>query len=459
VESLLEVCWGAVGGEPGPASRLHVSDGDAWLGGPLPVDDLAVAAVGAALLAAAELSHARGAGRPAVTVSAEHVALSFRSEAHALSAGRPGGAGFGALSRFVRCRDGRWARTHGNYPHHAAALGRALGLDAGADDAGESLLRAAAAIDASALERAAFDAGGCAVALRSRTEWLSEPAGRAVEDGSLIAFRDAPAGPKRPLVSAPPDPARPAAGVRVLDLTRVIAGPVAGRTLAALGADVLRIDPPTLPEFPAVHLDTGPAKRSATLDLADADRREALLDQADVILTGYRPGALARFGLHADQLAERHPHLVQVSLSAWGRTGQWRERRGFDSLVQVASGIAVECAAPDGTPGTLPAQALDHATGHLMAAAALRGLALRAAGRPVRVADLALACTAAALFRAPRPEHVATEATGRADPDRFRVSFGEVSLIAPPGALGGTPLRWAHGPRALGGDPPVFTGD
>ena len=128
----------------------------------------------------------------------------------------------------------------------------------------------------------------------------------------------------------------------MLDLTRVIAGPVAGRTLAALGAEVLRIDPPALPELPEAHLDTGPGKRSALLDLADAERREALLAGADVLLTGYRPGSLDRFGL------DRHPQLVHVSLSAWGTAGPWAGRRGFDSLVQVASGIAAACAAPDG---------------------------------------------------------------------------------------------------------------
>ena len=125
----------------------------------------------------------------------------------------------------------------------------------------------------------------------------------------------------------------------MLDLTRVIAGPVAGRTLAALGAEVLRIDPPALPELPEAHLDTGPGKRSALLDLADEDRREALLAGADVLLTGYRGGSLDRF------LGERHPHLIRVSLSAWGATGPWASRRGFDSLVQVASGIAAACAA------------------------------------------------------------------------------------------------------------------
>jgi crotonobetainyl-CoA:carnitine CoA-transferase CaiB-like acyl-CoA transferase len=148
---------------------------------------------------------------------------------------------------------------------------------------------------------------------------------------------------------------------------------------------------------------------------------------------------------------------VQVSLSAWGTTGRWGGRRGFDSLVQVASGIAAECGGADGTPGVLPAQALDHATGHLMAAAALRALALRVAGEPTSPTRLSLARTAHELLRTPRPEVTASAATGAADPALHRLAYGEVSLIAPPGALDGIPLRWHHGPHELGSDAPSWT--
>src|SRR4051812_34894768 len=375
---LVAACWAAVGGDDAARRGLEVAGRDAWLGGPLAVDTLAVGAVAAALLAAAELAEARGAARPAVALDAGHVALSFRSERYALVGGAPTGAGFAPLSRIVRCADG-WARTHGNYPHHAAALCRALGIEPTVAE----LDAAAARMDAVALEDAVVAAGGCAAALRTAEEWASHPAGQAIADQPLVAQDDALAtvAPRPPAPA--PDPARPGAGLRVLDLTRVIAGPVAGRTLAALGADVLRVDPPHLPELPEQHIDTGPGKRAAILDLADAQRREALLAGADVLLTGYRPDALARFAMGAGELAARHPHLVQVSLSAWGATGPWARRRGFDSLVQLASGIAATLAAPDGTPGVLPAQALDHATGHLMAAAALRGAAARARGEPV----------------------------------------------------------------------------
>jgi crotonobetainyl-CoA:carnitine CoA-transferase CaiB-like acyl-CoA transferase len=416
-----------------------------WFGGPLDVDGLAVRAVRAALDAAAELAEARGLGRPDVTLSAEHVAVSFTSERHTRVRGEPAGAGFAPLSRMLRCAGGGWARTHGNYPHHAEALCRALGI---APDPA-ALEAAARERDAVELEDAIVAAGGCAAALRTQDEWAAHPAGAALAGTPLVDWTEAPSGEFLGLSpgNSPLSAARPAEGLRVLDLTRVIAGPVAGRTLAALGAEVLRIDPPGLPEMPEAHLDTGPGKRSALLDLADAERREALFAGADVLLAGYRGGSLDRF------LGERHPHLVRVSLSAWGATGPWASRRGFDSLVQVASGIAAACAAPDGTPGVLPAQALDHGTGHLMAAAALQALAARERGEPVRSARLSLARTAAELLAAPRSSTPARTP----DPDRFRVAFGDVELIAPPGALDGVPLAWAHGPRPLGGDPAAWT--
>jgi crotonobetainyl-CoA:carnitine CoA-transferase CaiB-like acyl-CoA transferase len=455
---LTETVWRGLGGDPALLDSLAVEGRDAWLGGPFAVDELAVGSVAAALLAAVELAEARGVGRPAIGLSAENVALSFRSERHLLVGGRPAWAGFAALSRFVRCADGGWARTHGSYPHHAAALGRALAIEVGGDQhrAAVELEHAARSLTALELEEAVIAAGGCAAALRTPSEWASHPAGRAVAGTPLVAVdRELARSAGRGL---PPlsDAARPCRGVRVLDLTRVIAGPVAGRTLAALGAEVLRLDPPQLPEIPEQHLDTGAGKRSALLDLADVERREALLAGADIVLVAYRPGALARFGLDGPSLAQRHPHLVQASLSAWGSEGPWADRRGFDSLVQVASGIAAACAAADGTPGVLPAQALDHASGHLMAAAALRALAARARGEPFAPAHLALARTARELLEAPSPDSAATSATGAADPDRHRVTFGEVSPIAPPGTLDGVPLRWAHGPRPFGGDPPVW---
>jgi crotonobetainyl-CoA:carnitine CoA-transferase CaiB-like acyl-CoA transferase len=230
---------------------------------------------------------------------------------------------------------------------------------------------------------------------------------------------------------------------RVLDLTRVIAGPVATRTLAVHGADVLRLDPPDRPEIPLHAYDTLPGKRSALLDVAAHGRvLDDLLADADVVVSGYRPGALDRFGLSPEELALRHPGLVVVTLSAWGHEGPWAHRRGFDSLVQAACGIA-EAEGRDAVPGALPAQLLDHATGYLAAAGALLALdAQRRAGGSHHV-RLALAGTAAWLQSLPRgtPAEVPD-----IDPAPHLVELdapdGRLTLAAPPGTIDGRSLSW-----------------
>jgi crotonobetainyl-CoA:carnitine CoA-transferase CaiB-like acyl-CoA transferase len=310
--------------------------------------------------------------------------------------------------------------------------------------------------------------------MRSVGEWRAHPAGQALESLPLLDFwtsggtadRSARRGPSRaPVAGAAADGLvghRPAAGLRVLDLTRVIAGPVGTRTLSALGAQVLRIDPPHLPEIAAAHQDTGPGKRSALVDLRTPVGRAVvhdLLSSADVLVHGYRPGALEALGLDQTAIVRRYPHLVTVSLSAWGHEGPWARRRGFDSVVQSASGIAAICG-DDGRPGVLPAQLLDHATGHLAAAAALRGLTERATtGRPGH-ARLALARTAAWLLSAPRVPPSARGGALEGEGSAYLVELdspaGRITHVAPPGALGGTALAWTHGAHPWGTDLAVW---
>jgi crotonobetainyl-CoA:carnitine CoA-transferase CaiB-like acyl-CoA transferase len=278
------------------------------------------------------------------------------------------------------------------------------------------------------------EAGGCAAAVRDAADWRASPPGRAV--GELVEWSPGPEGVR----ALGPAGELPASGVRVVDLTRVIAGPVGTRMLAALGAQVTRIADPRRPELPLLALDGGVGKTWLELDLREAAGRSALEDLlagADVVVSGHRPGALAAFGLDPDALAARHPHLVCVTLAAWGTRGPWGTRRGFDSLVQAATGIAL--AVREDPPGALPVQALDHATGYLLAAAALRGLAERhVLGRAPRAA-LALAATARALLgagsREPAPDR-------RPDPGPHLVVRGRLRVAAPPGSLDGRPLAW-----------------
>lgn len=440
---MLTAWWEALGGDPERVAELEVVGEGRHLPSCFDVDGLAVAAVGSMLLAAAELAEARGVARPAPALDARHAAAAFTSERRMRRAGAAPPAGFAPLSRFAPTADG-WIRLHANYAHHRRALLRAV--DASDDDGALAAIAQRPAVE---LEAAIVAEGGAAAAVRTAQAWAAHPQGRVAEQLPLVDRRDAPSAPGRPWGGAG-DPARPAEGLRVLDLTRVIAGPVATRVLAALGADVLRIDPPRMPEDPVTALDTCPGKRLVALDLrAEGEALHRLLAEADVLVHGYRPGALAAFGLGEDDLAARHPHLIVTSLSAWGTHGPWGGRRGFDSLVQAACGIADAEQRRGGVPGALPAQALDHGTGYLMAAAVLRAAAARAAGRSWATTRFALAATAAALMRAPA---AGADPPGELDDEPYRQVLarddGPVSVIRAPGALDGAPLSWAAGPRA-----------
>jgi hypothetical protein len=449
---------------PAWPGRLKVTGPPGQLPSRLPVEDLAVACVGAALLAAAALHAARdgmardgietgGAGRD-LGLDRRHVAAAVRSEAWAAVNGQPAGAGFAPLSRFWRAADG-WVRTHANYPWHRDALLRALGAAGDADAVAAAIAR----LGATEVEDRVTAASGVAAAVRTETAWRASPAGQAVAAAPLIQ-----GGLRQPAAwdgahsigGAPPRRraagARPASGIRVLDLTRVIAGPVATRYLAALGADVLRLDPPGRPELPQQTYDQLLGKRSALLDFGTPDglaRLHELLAGADVLVHGYRPNALDRFGLGVQELAERHPGLVVVSLSAWGRHGPWGQRRGFDSIVQAASGIAV-AESPDGErPGALPCQILDHGTGYLCAAAVLRALAAQGAHGGTLFRELSLARTGDWLLSQPRTALAPPPPAGpppAGDPAAWLTMVasaeGLVTVVRPPGQLDGRELAW-----------------
>ena len=448
---LLAEAWTALGAD-GPIPALQVTGAPGQLPSHLPVEDTAVACAGAALLAASALHAQRGGTGPrAARLDRGHVAAAFRSEHRVQLNGQAIGVGFAPLSRFWRASDG-WVRTHGNYPWHRDALLRALGCG----DDREAVAAAIAGRGAREVEDLVTDAGGVAAAVRTETGWRAGPPGQAVAAARLVepsSLGDAP--PRRRAAGT-----LPAAGLRVLDLTRVIAGPVATRYLAALGADVLRLDPPHRPELPQQTYDGLLGKRSAVLDLGTGSARlRELLDAADVLVHGYRPRALDRFGLSPDALAEHHPGLVVVSLSAWGRAGPWGSRRGFDSIVQAASGIAI-AESPDGErPGAMPCQLLDHGTGYLCAAAALRGLAVQAVSGGTQVRELSLARTAHWLLGQERggasAAAVAAE-TGANWLTTLGSAEGPVTVVRPPGQLDGLELAWPSPLTRYGSDPPQW---
>ncbi|MEU6773034.1 CoA transferase [Streptomyces sp. NPDC046759] len=450
----IDVAWTALGGDPALVSRVTTTERPGALAARLGVRELARACVGACALAAAELA-ARRAGLsevPGVRVDDGAVAAAFHSERHLLVDGRAPVV-FAPLSRFWRTADG-WVRTHANYPHHRARLLGALDLPP--DASVEAVAARLAERSAPDVEETVYDAGGLAVALRTPKEWQAHEQAAEVAARPLVERERLGSGPARVLPPLDRAAARllPAAGLRVLDLTRVLAGPVATRTLALLGADVLRLDAPWLPELPDQHADTGFGKRSATLDLTTGrDTFEELLATADVVVTGYRPGALDRFGLSPEALTARRPGLVVAQVSAWGAYGPWAGRRGFDSLVQVATGIAATEGSAD-EPGALPAQALDHGSGYLLAAAVLRALTEQSYDGGGRFVRLALARTARWLTDDIRP----VPATGApyAGPDAWLAetdsTLGRLRHALPPVSFAGGPADWARPPVPWGSD-------
>ena len=451
--------WAQLGGGT-TAGRVRRVPGPT-LTSSLPVMRLAHGSVQACARAAAQFAGA-GAGRTEseVVVDDGAICAAFLSERLLRVDGRAP-LSFAPLSRFWRTEDG-WLRTHANYPHHRARLLRSLGLPETLEDPAAvtrlaDMLRGARAEE---VEETVFAAGGLAVAVRDERGWRQHPQGAALASLPLVA--------RERLGDAAPLGVTNAKSLRVLDLTRVIAGPVATRTLAFLGADVLRLDAPWLPDSPDLHIDTGFGKRSAWLDLStpggERDFRD-LLAQAHVVVTGYRPGSLEQLGLSPAELAERRPGLVIAQLNAWGTAGPWAPRRGFDSLVQAASGIAHaerDCA---GRPGALPAQALDHASGYLLAAGVLRALTEQlggATGSPV--VRVSLGATAHWLLDQPAdvPDTEAAR-TGHAKQTDSTVErwlaersspLGRLRYARSPVSYVGGPTDWSHPPTRQGSNQP-----
>lgn len=442
---LLARAWRDLGGDADALSRVAPASSPVPLPARTDVADLAWAAVAAASLAAAEPSGGAVALDPAA------VATAFTSERVLRIDGRHPQV-WSPLSRYWHAADD-WVRTHGNYPHHAAMLRQALGLGpaAGPDDISAVI----ASLPAEEVVRRIEHAHGLCVAVEHEHPAVDVSLRRM----PLVEYRRIGPGSPRPVAADPVD--APLRGMRVLDLTRVIAGPVATRTLALLGADVLRLDPANLPEHDWQHLDTGHGKRSALIDLTSPRGRarlHELLADADAVVTGYRPNAAARLGLDPGDLAQSHPGLVMARLSAWGFAEDDLDRRGFDSLVQAASGIAWVEAGPDAdAPAALPAQALDHSAGYLLAAGIVRARMSQLTDGGSWLIAVSLRRIAAELLGLPRSPEPAP--TGAWDPaghvQEFDVAGRSVVTAAPAIAYDGGPTSFAA-PRPWGEDEPAW---
>ena len=434
----LSALWSATGGAPQSLGRVTLT-GEGALPSAFPVTDLAAASIAAAGLAAADLMAARGAARPTVSVDRRLASLWFKGTVRPLGWQLP--PAWDAVAGDYLCADG-WIRLHTNAAHHRRAALAVLGTPA--DRA--AVAQAVAKWSAGALEAAVVEAGGCAAEMRAAEAWAAHPQGRAVAAEPLLHHASFPAAARPDWPNAP---ARPLLGIRVLDLTRVLAGPTATRFLAGLGADVLRIDPPCWEE-PSLLAEMTLGKRCARLDLTNAQGRavfERLLGRADVLVHGYRSDALENLGLGADRRRALNPGLVDVGLDAYGWSGPWAARRGFDSLVQMSSGIAHAgmMSARADKPTPLPVQALDYAAGYLLAAAALSGLTRRLTTGEGTRARTSLARMAALLVSTPGDVPAAPaieEAPGDWSDTPEATVWGPLQRLKPPLKIEGAPLRW-----------------
>lgn len=437
-----------------PAERVTFVSGDR-LPSAFAVSDLATASIANAALAVGRVTQRESTSASGqVEVDERAAALWFSRTIEPVGWELP--PVWDSIAGIYPCGD-RFVRLHTNAPHHKAAALRVLHCA----EERSAVADAVAGWDAFELEDAVVEDGGVASALRSRDEWVTHPQGEALQSEPLVhRTRHPDSGTS---IGGGPTPAPPLDGVRVLDLTRVLAGPVATRLLAGLGADVLRIDPPVWDEA-GVAAEVNLGKRCARLDLRSSGDRatfEQLLGEAHILVHGYRRDALAGLGFGDDARRARNPALVDVSLNAWGHAGPWRDRRGFDSIVQIAAGVAHHGMVAYGLdqPRPLPVQALDHATGYTLAACALHGWADRRDRGEGSTWKTSLAAHAELLWDVASDADLQAKFPPLAADDPAtdeQTSWGPVRRATPPLRVPGVELVWPSGAADHGTAPATW---
>lgn len=418
-------------------------------------------------LAAAELWRLRTGRVQHVSVDARHAAASLLSFQYARPDGeaeqsleelarRTGDMARRRLTRIVRSRDGRHVQLHGSF-HDSSQILEELGLTEAAslDDVDAAVARR----DAAELEAAFVARGVCGGMVRTKDEWAEHPQGRATAELPVVTVTRIGDAPAEPL----PTGERPAGGVRVLDLTRVLAGPTCAKTLAEHGADVLHISTPRLEPGGPFEMETGIGKRQAALDLNDPAQAEilrGLAADADVFVQGYRLGALDRRGFSPEQVAAARPGIVYVSENCYGHIGPWAQRPGWEQLAQAATGMSHrEGLAADGAPRLAPAAVNDYTTGFLAAYGALVALARRATEGGSWLVQASLCQTATWYQRLGDDNDIAAAHLGdvtdctsvMGGPD-----FGRIRYLTPALRMSETPPRWDLPPRKVGAHDPVW---
>jgi hypothetical protein len=430
---------------------------------PFRISETSAATLAAVGLAASDLWKLRAGRSQNISVDTRHATASLRSGHYIRIDGEHVSPAANAVMGMYPAKNGRWSYLHCNFPHHRAIALKILGVPEDRD----AVTRAVAQWDALELEEAIIAGGGAGGMVRSMDEWAQHPQGKAVAKLPLMEIIKIGDSPAEPL----PKGDRPLSGIRVLDLTRVIAGPTCARTLAEHGADVLKISAEHVPSLGRQEYDTGHGKLSAYLDLRDPPQAETLRNlvrAADVFSQGYRPGALRNRGFSPEALAEMRPGIVAVSLSAFGHEGPWGSRRGFDTVIQAVSGITLRQGElfPGAQPGPqfYPVSAIDFLTGYLMAFGTMVALARRTTEGGSWHVRISLAQVGRWLVeRGQVPESELKGVPKDLTPDEIErwsmvsnTPVGRLQHLAPVVRMSETPPRWARTMVPLGYNQPVW---
>jgi crotonobetainyl-CoA:carnitine CoA-transferase CaiB-like acyl-CoA transferase len=455
---ILAYLWKLAGGEPAALDSVKLTGEEPVLPSSFRVAAAAQVPIAASGLAAAEIWKLRSGEAQSVSVDMLHAVVECRSERYLHVDGKPPPPSWDKTAGVYRTRDARYVRLHTNFRHHRAAVCNVLQCE----PEREKIQAALMGWDGEAFETAAYAGGAVVSLMRSHDEWMATPHAKALAALPVLTIEKIGEAPPKPWTRGD----RPLSGVRVLDLSRVIAAPVAGRTLAAHGADVLLVYGPNLPGIPWLTIDTGRGKLSTFIDLKSEEgknagraRMRALVAEADIFSQGFRPEAIAACGFSPEEAAKINPGIVYVTLSAYGHAGPWSGRRGFDSLVQTSTGFnhAEGAAAGVEGPKELPAQMLDHATGYLMAFGAMMAKARQAREGGSWHVRVSLAQTGRWLWNLGRVQDGFAQADIKAEAvepfmEDVPSGFGPLHAVKHSAILSKTPAYWARPAVPLGTD-------
>jgi crotonobetainyl-CoA:carnitine CoA-transferase CaiB-like acyl-CoA transferase len=457
-KQILADLWTLAGGDPTALEAVTLTGEEPQLPSSFRVAAAAQTSIAAAGLAAAHVWKLRGGQDQKINVEMRHAVVECRSERYLRVEDQAPPPAWDAIAGVYKTRGQRFVRLHTNFPHHRDAVCRVLNCKAERAEVQAALMQ----WDAEAFETAAYQAGGVVAMMRSHDEWSETPQARALAALPVLTIEKIGDAAPKPW----PPGNRPLAGLRVLDLSRVIAGPVAGRTLAVHGADVLLVSGADLPAIPWLTIDTGRGKLTTFIDLKRGEGRrqlKELLRETDIFSQGYRPQALADLGFSPEEAARINPGIIYVSLSAYGHVGPWASRRGFDSLVQTTTGFnhAEGVAAGIDGPKELPAQILDHATGYLMAFGAMMAKARQSREGGSWHVRVSLAQTGRWIWNLGRvanglkTEDLKGEAI-RPFVEQVPSGFGSLQAIRHTAQLSRTPAFWSRPAMPLGSHPPQW---